>query len=154
VDTVQESVEVAVPARVVYELLCRVDEYHRLRSCLRRAVLVECRPARLLRWRSVDGPVRSETMLIQPMLGRCRITVECVGPGDMSVRLRNDLIQLKLYVEAVATPDADPQSSTPPNTGPGTRLASEATHTRNARAHHRTEPVHQPNLSTARRYGD
>jgi hypothetical protein len=101
--TVRESVEVGVSAPVLYGLLCRIEEYHRLRSCLRRAVLVECRPAKLLRWRSLDGPVRAETLIIEAISQlRSQITVESTGPGDMSGRLRADLAHLKQHVEEAA----------------------------------------------------
>jgi hypothetical protein len=143
---------------MAYELLCRVEEYHRLRSCLRRAVLVECRPDRLLRWRSVDGPVRSETMLIQPVSSqRTRITVDCVGPGELSGRLGNDLAQLKLYVEAVSAAAGPRERAARSNDRHSDRIR-ESSQRRNAAIDDRRQPTQHPDLhanaSPPRRYSD
>jgi len=114
---VRGSIEVGVPARVAYERLCRVEEYPRFHRGVRRVTAVsetdlrwECdngaftarvtdrQPDHFLRWRALDGPRRSETVVVQALpSGRCRITVETTGP-------RPDLALLKEYVEAGAGP--------------------------------------------------
>jgi hypothetical protein len=116
---VLRTVEIAVPAHVAYERMCRIEEYplfrHQVREVLAlsddtlrwdlpgasfTAQLDMREPDRLLRWHSVDGPDCTETVTIKPLSPqRCLVTAELNGPATIVDGLAADLPEFKRRVE-------------------------------------------------------
>ena len=116
---VRRTVEIAVPAHVAYERMCRIEEYPLFRHQVREvsalsedvhrwelagasftAQLDERQPDRLLRWHSVDGPECEEVVAIRPLSPqRCLVTVELNGPATLIDGLAADLPEFKRRVE-------------------------------------------------------
>ena len=96
--TARGSVELAVPAHVAYERLCR----HRweLGGAAFTAEGDERRPDELLRWHAVDGPVYHETLLVQPLSPhRSRVTATATGEPALVATVVADLSEFKRRVE-------------------------------------------------------
>jgi uncharacterized membrane protein len=116
---VRRTVEVAVPAHVAYERMCRIEEYPLFRHQVREVSAVAedthywdiagtgftahldiKEPDRLLQWHSVDGPACTETVAIEPLSPqRCLVTVELNGPATLIDGLAADLPEFKRRVE-------------------------------------------------------
>lgn len=96
--TARGSVDLAVPAHVAYERLCR----HRweLGRGAFTAEVDERRPDELLRWHAVDGPVYQETLLVQPLSARrSRVTATATGEPALVAGVVADLSEFKRRVE-------------------------------------------------------
>jgi hypothetical protein len=96
--TARSSVELAVPAHVAYERLCR----HRweLSGAGFIAEVDERRPDELLRWHAVGGPVYRETLLVQPLSARrSRVTATATGEPGLVATVGADLSEFKRRIE-------------------------------------------------------
>jgi hypothetical protein len=113
------SVELEVSARVAYQRICRIDEYHLYRAGVREVTalsdtahrwrldgaslttrVAEQRPDRLLRWLSIEGPTCGETVTVEPLSPhRSRLSIEASGPPALLEHLVADLTEFKRRVE-------------------------------------------------------
>jgi hypothetical protein len=116
---VRRTVEIAVPAHIAYERMCRIEEYPLFRHQVREvsalsddtlrwelpgesftARLDAREQDRLLQWHSVDGPECTETVTIKPLSPqRCLVTAELSGPATIVDGLAADLPEFKRRVE-------------------------------------------------------
>lgn len=116
---VRRTVEIAVPAHIAYERICRVEEYPLFRHQVRAvsaladdtlrwelpgvsftAVFDVREQDRVVRWHTVDGPDCTETVTIHPLSPqRCLVTVDLSGPATIVDGLAADLPEFKRRVE-------------------------------------------------------
>ena len=131
---VRRTVEIAVPAHIAYERICRIEEYPLFRHQVREVSAVTedthywdidgtgftarldvRQPDRLLQWHSVDGPFCTETVAIEPLSPqRCLVTVELNGPATLIDGLAADLPEFKRQVEHDYPPAGHHVNELPP----------------------------------------